>query len=108
MNRSKLEPPLLLLRADPFDALDRERGLAALFGDLAVLLHDEAAGGLVALEAAEQFARDTAVGADGIVFIDDVEEGEFALGIGPGFFRHGRLVPDWRAQVKANFEANCA
>jgi hypothetical protein len=40
---------LLLLRADPLDTLDRESGPATFLGDLAVLLHDEAARWLVAL-----------------------------------------------------------
>src|SRR5690348_8674765 len=100
--RSLAPRALLLLRTHAADALDRERRAAAFLGDLAVLLHDVAAGRLVAFEAAEQLARHAAVGADGIVLIGDVEEGEFALGIGPGFFRHGRLVLDCRARVKAN------
>src|SRR6185437_8826789 len=109
MNRGAIanvrrQTPLLLLRTNPADALDRERGAAAFLGDLAVLLHDVAAGGLIALEPAEQLARHPAVGAHGIVFIDDIEEGEFALRVGSGFFRHGRLVLDCRAQVKAKCE----
>lgn len=93
-------PRLLLLRPDPFEPLDLQRRLAALFGDRAVLLHDEAAGGLVAVEAAEEFRGDAAVGALGIVLIDDVEEGEFAFRVGSGFLGHGRLVVDCGAAVK--------
>lgn len=83
----------LLLRAHPADALDRQCGATGFFGDLAVLLHDEAARGLVAVEAAEQLGRHAPVGALGVVFIDDVEEGEFAFGIGPGFLGHGAAFP---------------
>ena len=42
----------------------------------------------------------TTVGALGAVFIEDVEKGEFALGIGSGFFGHGRLFVDQGAIVK--------
>jgi hypothetical protein len=90
---------LLLLRADPLEVLDLQRGLPALFGDLAVLLHDEGAGRLVAVEAAEQLRGHAPVGALGAVFIEDVEEGEFAFGICSGFFGHGGLVVDQGAIV---------
>src|SRR5207247_9909474 len=79
---------LLLLRPDPADALDRQRRAAGFLGDLAVLLHDVAARRLVAVEAAEQLGRHAPVGALAVVFIDDVEEGKLAFGIGPGFFGH--------------------
>jgi hypothetical protein len=39
--------------ADPLDTLNRESGPATFLGDRAVLLHDEAARRLVALETAE-------------------------------------------------------
>src|SRR5260363_12715 len=94
--------PLLLLRPDPLDRLDLERRAAALFGDLAVLVAQEGAHRLVAVEAAKQLRGHTAVGALRAVFIEDVEEGEFAFGIGPGFFWHARLVPDRGKAVKAN------
>src|ERR1700761_7901592 len=93
---------LLLLRPDPADALDRQCRSPGLFGDLAVLFHDEAAHGFVAVEAAEQFGGHAAVGALAVVLIDDVEKGEFAFGIGSGFLRHGALFLDWGAAVKAN------
>src|SRR6202000_3469757 len=83
---------LLLFRTGSVDAFDLERRASAFLGDLAVLLHDEAARGFVAVEAAEQFGRHAAVGALGVVLIDDVEKGEFAFGVGSGFLRHGRLV----------------
>ena len=54
---------LLLLGADPADALDLERRPAALLGDLLVLRVDEGAGRFVALEPAEQLGRHAAVGA---------------------------------------------
>src|SRR4029077_9986691 len=91
---------LFLLYADPAETLDGEGRAAGFFGDLAILLHDVAAGRFVALEAAEQFRRHPSVGALCIVFIDDVEKGELALGIGSRLFRHGRLVLDMRAAVK--------
>jgi hypothetical protein len=92
--------PLLLLRPSPADALDRQRGAAGFFGDLAVLLHDEAARGFVAVQAAEQLGGHAAVGALRAVFIDDIEKGEFAFRIGPGFLGHGGLVSDLRNAVK--------
>jgi hypothetical protein len=54
---------LLFLRADPLDTLDRESGPATFLGDLAVLLHDEAARWLIALETAENLIGHAAVGA---------------------------------------------
>jgi hypothetical protein len=54
---------LLLLRTDPLDTLDRESRPATFLGDLAVLLHDEAARRLVALETAEDLMGHAAVGA---------------------------------------------
>ena len=83
--------PLLLLHPNPIEALDLQRRPPALFRDLAVLLHDEAARGFVAVEAAEQLGGHAAVGALGAVFVDDVEKGELALRIGSGFFGHGGL-----------------
>src|SRR5258705_2287794 len=81
---------LLLLCPDPADALDRQRRAAGFLGDLAVLFHDVAARRLVAVQPAEQFGRHAPVGALRVVLIDDVEKGEFAFGIGPGFLGHGR------------------
>src|SRR5262249_41377205 len=92
----------LLLRADPADALDLERRPAAFFGDFAILLVDEPAGRLVAVEAAEQLGRHAAGGAVGGVLVDDVKEGKFAFGIGSGLFRHARLLVDERPSVKRN------
>src|ERR1700750_396855 len=83
----------LLLRTHPTDALDRQRRPSGLFGDLAILLHDEAARGLVAVEAAEQLGGHAPVGGLAVVFIDDVEEGEFAFGIGSGFLGHEAAFP---------------
>ena len=100
--RSQFALPLLLLRADAADVLDGERRAAGFFGDLAVLLDDVAARGLVAFQPAQKLRRHTAVGALGAVFIDDVEEGKFAFGIGSGFLGHARLVPDQGAPVKEN------
>src|SRR6185312_11682804 len=100
--RERCAKPLLLLRPDPADALDRQWRAAGFFGDLAVLFHDVAARRLVAVEAAEQFGRHTAVGALRVVFIDDVEKGELAFGIGSGFLRHRRLVFDQGAPVNRN------
>src|SRR5581483_11547907 len=99
---------LLLLRADPADALDLERRPAALFGDFPVLRVDEGARRLVALEPAEQFGRHAAVGAQAVVLIDDVEEGVLAFGIGSGFLRHARLLVDERPPVNRNTAANRA
>jgi hypothetical protein len=48
--------------------------------------------GLITVQAAEEFGRHAAVGALGAVFIEDVEKGEFAFGIGPGFLGHVRLL----------------
>ena len=89
-----LHPPslaLFLLRADPAEALDRERRAATFLGDLAVLLHDISARRIVSVEPAEQFGRHAPVGALGAVFINDIEKGKFAFGIGAGFLGHGGL-----------------
>src|SRR5271156_4211002 len=83
---------LLLLRADPADALDLEGGSSGFFGDLAILLVNERPRGLVTVQSAEKLGRHAAVGANGVVFIDDVEKGKFAFGIGAGFFGHARLL----------------
>ena len=80
---------LLLLRAHALDALDLQRRTAGLFGDLAVLLGDGGLGRLIAVESSQQFGGHAAVGALRAVFIEDVEEGEFAFGIGTGFLGHG-------------------
>ena len=56
---------------------------------------------LVAVQPAEQFGRHAPVGALGVVFIDDIEEGKLAFGIGPGFLGHGRLFFDQGDVVKA-------
>jgi len=92
---------LLLLRPDPADALDRQRRAAGFFGDFAVLFHDIAARGLIAIEPAEQLGGHAPVGALRVVLIDDVEKGKFAFGIGPGFLSHGRLFFDQDDVVKA-------
>ncbi len=91
---------LLLLRPNPADALDRQWRAAGFLGDLAILLEDVAACGFVAVQAAEQLCGHAPVGALRAVFIDDVEKGELAFGIGPGFFRHGGLVNDMGGSVK--------
>ena len=83
---------LLLFLAGAPDALDLHRRAAGFLRDLAVLLHDEAARGLVLLQPAENFRRHAPVGALAAVLIDDVEEGEFALGIGTGLLRHAGLL----------------
>lgn len=57
----------------------------------AISLHDDAARRFVAVEAAEQIGRRAAVGVLRAVFIDDVEKGELALGIGAGFLGKGGL-----------------
>jgi len=108
MAQARLWPPysLLLLRADPLDALDRQRRAAGFFGDLAVLLDDEAARGLVAFEAAKQLGRHAPVGTLRAVLIDDIEKGELALGIGSGFLGHARLVVDQGADVKVSKQIN--
>src|SRR4051794_34129736 len=88
--RSRVLTPVLffLLRAGPADFLDRERRAATFFGDLAVLFHDESARRLVAVEPAEQLRPHAPGGTLRAVFINDVEEGKFAFGIGPWFFGH--------------------
>src|SRR5215213_4454150 len=83
---------LLLLRAAADDALDLQRRAAGLLRDLAVLLHDEAARGLVLVQPAEQLGRHAPVGTLGAVLIHHVEEHELALGIGAGFLRHAVLL----------------
>lgn len=77
---------LLLLHPHALDLVDLQRRTTALFRELAVLLPNEAARGFVAVEAAEQLGRHAGFAALGAVFVDDVEEGEFALQIGTGFF----------------------
>jgi hypothetical protein len=96
------EGRLLLLGADAFQALDGERGLAALGGDLAVLFGDRGLGRFVAVEAAEQLGGNAAVGALRAVLVENVEKGEFAFGIGTGFLGHGGLFDDQRRRVKTN------
>lgn len=105
---------LLFLRADAADALDFHRRPSSFLGNLAVLLHDEPARGFIAIEPAKQFGRHAPVGALGAVFIDDIEKGEFAFGIGPGFFRHagfcatGRGVSTHKRSVDAAMVPTCA
>src|SRR5579864_1632691 len=94
---------LLFLRADPADLFDLERRPAGLFGDFAILFGNERARGLVAVQPAKKLGRHTAVGTLGAVFIDDVEKGEFAFGIGPGLFRHGSLSSIKRPLSKQNW-----
>ena len=77
------------LGADAGNAFDRQRRAAGFVGDLAVLLHDEAERGLVLVQAAEQFGRHAPVRALRAVLIDDVEEHEFAFGVGSRFLGHG-------------------
>src|SRR6185437_11328447 len=79
---------LLGLGADSGDGLDLERRAAGFLRDLAVLLDDEAERGRVLFEAAQQLGRHTPVGALRAVLIDDVEEHEFAFGVGSRFFGH--------------------
>src|SRR6185437_8809149 len=79
---------LFRLRADARDGLDFERRAAGFLRDLAVLLDDEAERGRVLLQPGEQLRRHAPVGALRAVFIDDVEEHEFVLGVGSRFFRH--------------------
>src|SRR6202142_1889708 len=78
------------LRPDAGDAFDLERRAAGFLRDFAVLLDDEAERGRVLLQAAQQFGRHAPVGALRAVLIDDVEEHEFAFGIGSRFLGHGR------------------
>ena len=52
---------------------------------------DEAARGFVFFQPAEQLGRHAPVGALRAVLIDDVEEHEFAFGVGSRFFRHDRV-----------------
>jgi len=52
---------LLPLLADPLDTLDQECRPATFLGDLAVLLHDEAAQPLVAVETAQDLIGHAAV-----------------------------------------------
>lgn len=54
---------LFLLSAGAGDALDRQRCAVGFLGDFAVLLDNEAAGGFVLFQAAEQFGRHAPVGA---------------------------------------------
>lgn len=86
---------LLLLHAGAGDALDGERRAAGLLGDLAVLLDQIAACGLVAFGilwvGAGDLRRHAPVGALRAVLIDDVEEDEFAFGVAAGSFCHAGL-----------------
>jgi hypothetical protein len=100
---ASLNERLLPLRPDPADFLDLKRRPAGFLGDFAVLLVNERARRLVAVQPAKKLGGHPPVGALGAVFIEDVEEGEFAFGIGPGFFRHARLFPDHDAAVKTNW-----
>ena len=70
-------------------ALDLQRRAAGFLRDLAVLLDDEAARGFVLVQPAEELGRHAPVGALRAVLIDDVEEHEFAFGVGSRFLRHG-------------------
>lgn len=88
-------PRLLLLHAGAGDAFDRERRPAGFLGDLAVLLDQIAARGLVAFGALRigpgDLRRHAPVGALRAVLIDDVEEDEFAFGVAAGSFCHAGL-----------------
>jgi hypothetical protein len=79
--------PRLLLRVRAGDARDLRWRAAGLFGDLAVLLDQEAVRRLVSVDAAGQRSRHLAVGALRAVVIDDVEHHEF--GIQTRLSRHG-------------------
>src|SRR4029077_3656789 len=67
-----------------------QRCPAGFFGNLAILLDDETARGLVLFQPVEKVGRHAPVGALRAVFVDDVEEHEFTLRIGTRFFRHAR------------------
>jgi hypothetical protein len=69
--------PARLFRAGAADALDGQGRLAGFFGDQAVLLFDHGVGGGVAVETAEDFARNSAVGSLGAVRVEHVEQIEF-------------------------------
>src|SRR5215217_4429231 len=62
--------------AGPANALYRHRRIPGFLGDQAILFLDRGARRLVAVEAAQQLGRNTAVGPLRAVFIDHVEEGE--------------------------------
>jgi len=98
---------LLLLRADPADALDLKGRSPGFLGDFLVLLVNEHPRGFVTVQAAEKFGRHAAVGALGAVFIEDVEKGEFAFGISPGFLGHMRLL-SIRLPLSNEIAAICA
>ena len=87
-----------LLGASAADALDRQRGTTGLLGDLAILLDNEAARGLVLFQAAEQLRRNTPVGALRAILVEDVE---FVLGAAPRFLPHAR-----RLSTKENASAH--
>src|SRR4029077_17150756 len=72
-------------------ALASHRRPPAFLADLAVLFQDEPACRFIAVEPAEQLSRHAPVGALGVVFIDDIEKGKLAFGIGHGFFCHAGL-----------------
>src|SRR5690606_2461426 len=84
---SKMKRPLLRAavflfvrgRSGAGDGLDGATRAAGALGDLAVLRLDDGAGRLVALETAEDLARDAAVRGLGAVLVDDVEEHELSF-----------------------------
>src|SRR4051794_1768959 len=67
-------------------ALDRDGGKARLLRDRAVLLLDDRARGLVAIEAAQHRARHLAVGSLRAILVEHVEQHEFSAG--SGFLGH--------------------
>src|SRR5664279_3097524 len=95
---------LFRLPADAGDAFDLERRAAGFLRDLAVVLDDEAERGRVLLQAAQELGRHAPVGALRAVLVDDVEEHEFAFGIGTRFLGHGRCpigIPSFRGRPQA-------
>jgi hypothetical protein len=58
---------------DSADAFDGQCGGAGLFGDEPVLILDRGAGGVIAVEAAEEFTWDSAIRPPRAVLIEDIE-----------------------------------
>src|SRR5438552_3177666 len=88
-----------LFAAGSANAVDGHRGCAGFFSDHSVLFLDGRAGGSIAVDAAKDQARNSAVGPLGTIFVEHVEHHEF--GAGCWFSSHVSVSHCWFGDAKA-------